>query len=340
MIARKLDRLTLPDPLVRTGIRALLKRRLRSLEHGTPEEQQARKDALIGQLGQGPIAIATDQANSQHYEVPAAFYTRVLGPTLKYSCCNWGPSVKTLPQAEISMLNLVLARAKIGNGMSVLDLGCGWGSFTLYAAQCFPQSRFVAVSNSSSQRAFIVQQAVRRGLRNIRVITSDINDLKLEERFDRIVSVEMFEHVRNYNALGRLVSSMLTNTGELFVHVFCHRQHPYLFEVQNDNDWMARYFFTGGTMPSADLLPRCFDTLTCSKRWHHNGAHYAKTAEAWLQNMDRHHQELQPLFRDTYGDEARRWWVYWRTFFMACAELFAYGHGKEWHVEHYSFRKA
>ena len=340
MITRKLDLLTLPDSLIRVGIRVLVKRRLKALRHGGSVQQEERKEELIKQLSQGPIAVATDEANDQHYEVPAAFYSYVLGPMLKYSCCHWPAGVTTLAEAEVAMMDLVIERAQIKDGQDVLDLGCGWGSFTLHAAQRFPQSRFVAVSNSNSQRVFITEQAARIGLENVSVITADINELKLSETFDRIVSIEMFEHMRKYQALGQLVSSMLKDDGQLFVHVFCHSKHAYLFEDKTDDDWMARYFFTGGTMPSADLLPRCFDTLSCTEQWWHSGDHYAKTAEAWLENMDRHRTELQPHFQETYGDEAKRWWVYWRTFFMACAEHFNYSHGAEWHIEHYTFRKS
>ncbi len=237
------------------------------------------------------------------------------------------------------MLTLTCERAGLADGQDVLDLGCGWGSFTLFAAARYPGSRFTAVSNSRTQRAFIEGEAARRNLPNVRVITADVNDFApAPASFDRVVSVEMLEHVRNYAALFARLRTWLRPGARLFVHVFCHARYAYPFEADGDSDWMARYFFTGGVMPSFDLLPRHDHDLVCREQWVVNGVHYSKTLEAWLARMDAGRRELMPLFRATYGEaNALRWWVYWRLFFLACSELFNYAEGTEWHVAHYVF---
>lgn len=327
----------LPDSVLRWGIRRLLRDRLKQ------EALSARRytdpvAAFMAELRSSPVAIHTVDANAQHYEVPTDFFLRVLGPCRKYSSCLWEGPVRTLAESEIAMLDLTSKRAQLVDGQQVLDLGCGWGSFSLYAAPRYPNSRFTAVSNSRTQKAFIDAEAARRGLTNLRVITCDINAFVPDQRFDRIVSVEMLEHVRNYDTLFARLRTWLEADGRLFVHVFCHDRFAYPFEVNGDNDWMARYFFTGGIMPSADLLPRFDRDLVCLEKWMVNGTHYAKTLEAWLVNMDGARDELMPLFRQTYGaDQALKWWVYWRIFFLACAELFNYREGREWYVSHYLF---
>ena len=327
-----LERDLLPDVLLRAGIRRLNRMRLR--------DEAARTDraAFVDGLKRSPIALHTAAANAQHYEVPAAFFERVLGPRLKYSAGYWADGARDLAQSEEHMLDLTCRRAGLADGQRILDLGCGWGSFTLYAAERFPAARIVAVSNSRSQREFIEARAKARGFPHVRVITSDINDFEAPGPFDRVVSVEMFEHVRNYERLLQRVASWLAPRGELFVHIFCHRRFAYPFEDEGDHDWMARHFFTGGLMPSAGLLGQFQRDLRLREQWEVNGRNYARTCEAWLENMDAHRAELLPLFAQTYGaDQARRFWAYWRIFFLACAELFAHEGGEEWFVSHYRF---
>ena len=327
----------LPDPILRWGIRRLLRDRL-NLEAANAAGSKDPVGDFMAQLAASPIAINTGEANAQHYEVPTDFYLRVLGPCRKYSSCLWDAPVAQLAEAEVAMLELTCRRAGIADGQAVLDLGCGWGSFTLFAAARYPGARFTAVSNSRTQKAYIDGEAARRGLTNVQVITADINAFAPPDTFDRIVSVEMLEHVRNYATLFGRLRTWLKPDGRMFVHVFCHDRFAYPFEIDGDNDWMARYFFTGGIMPSADLLPRFDQDLVCLQQWKVNGTHYAKTLEAWLVNMDRARRELMPLFKQTYGDaQALKWWVYWRIFFLSCAELFTFRGGQEWYVSHYLF---
>ena len=242
--------------------------------------------------------------------------------------------------SEDDMLELTCLRADLQNGQQVLELGCGWGSLSLYMAAKFPKSTFKVVSNSRTQKIFIDDTAKSRGIKNLAVITADINTFHIEEQFDRIVSVEMFEHMRNYQLLMKKVASFLKPDGRVFIHIFTHKQYAYLFEVKDDSDWMSKYFFTGGIMPSDDLLFYFNDDLVVQHHWHVSGTHYAKTSEAWLKNMDAHKAEIIPLFEETYGKgQALKWWVYWRIFYMACAELWNYNNGNEWIVSHYLFHK-
>src|SRR6185503_596551 len=329
-----------PDFLLRKRIRKLLKQRLADENKGNVEAQQEHLAALIGFLKSSPIAVNTADANQQHYEVPTKFYEYCLGKNLKYSSCYFKDGVTSLDQAEDDMLELTCNRAELADGQQVLELGCGWGSLSLYMAAKFPQSTFKVVSNSSTQKIYIDEQAKQRGIRNLTVITADINTFDIDERFDRVVSVEMFEHMRNYQRLMNKVASFLKPAGKLFVHIFTHKEYAYLFEVKDDTDWMSKYFFTGGIMPSDDLLFYFNDDLVVEKHWHVNGTHYGKTAEAWLANMDNHKAEIMPLFAATYGqDQALKWWVYWRIFYMACAELWNFNGGNEWMVSHYLFHK-
>jgi len=329
-----------PDFLLRKRIRKLLKQRLADENKGNVEAQQEHLAALIGFLKSSPIAVNTADANQQHYEVPTKFYEYCLGKNLKYSSCYFKDGVTSLDQAEDDMLELTCNRAELADGQQVLELGCGWGSLSLYMAAKFPQSTFKVVSNSSTQKIYIDEQAKQRGIRNLTVITADINTFDIDERFDRVVSVEMFEHMRNYQRLMNKVASFLKPAGKLFVHIFTHKEYAYLFEVKDDTDWMSKYFFTGGIMPSDDLLFYFNDDLVVEKHWHVNGTHYGKTAEAWLANMDNHKAEIMPLFAATYGQEqALKWWVYWRIFYMACAELWNFNGGNEWMVSHYLFHK-
>ena len=337
-----LERGLLPDALIRYGIRRLLAQRLRDEDRGDPESQQAHLMQLVDQLRSSPVAIETAAANEQHYEVPAKFYQHVLGKHLKYSSGYFKSGVTDLNQAEADMLSLTVERADLKNGERILELGCGWGSLSLYMAARFPNSQITGVSNSNSQREFILSQAAARGLTNLQISTCDVNVLQFpsDTQFDRVVSVEMFEHMRNYQTLLKRISTWLKPQGTLFVHIFTHQRYAYPFEVKDDTDWMAKYFFTGGIMPSDDLLLYFQDDLKLINHWQVSGQHYQKTAEAWLKNMDAHHQQLMPLFKQTYGDSnAVKWWNYWRVFFMSCAELWGYHHGKEWLVSHYLFKR-
>ncbi|HVW94832.1 MAG TPA: cyclopropane-fatty-acyl-phospholipid synthase family protein [Mucilaginibacter sp.] len=329
-----------PDVLLRKGIRKLLKQRLRDEDKGDTEAQQAHLMDLIAKLKASPIAVNTADANQQHYEVPTRFYQYCLGKNLKYSGCYFKPGVTSLDQAEDDMLALTCQRAELENGQDVLELGCGWGSLSLYMAARYPQSSFTVVSNSRTQKKYIDDQARERGLTNLTVITADMNVFSIGEKFDRVVSVEMFEHMRNYTLLMEKVASFLKPDGKLFIHIFTHKEYAYLFEVIDESDWMSKYFFTGGIMPSDDLMFYFNDHLAVEQHWHVNGTHYGKTAEAWLKNMDNNKHEIIPLFEDTYGkSEAVKWWVYWRIFYMACAELWNYNNGNEWMVSHYLFHK-
>lgn len=330
----------LPDGLVRLGIRQLLKQRLQDEFADDSERQSLRYRKLLHELRQSPIAIATDAANEQHYEVPADFFRFALGKHMKYSSCYWDEQTETLDQAEEKMLNLYLERAELAGQQKILELGCGWGSLTLAMAQHFPDSQITAVSNSNSQREFIQQRANELGLTNIEMITCDVNRLALDRHFDRIVSVEMFEHMRNYENLLSRVAGWLKPGGKLFVHIFCHRYLAYPFETEGDDNWMGRYFFTGGMMPARDTLLHFQKHLTLESQWDLSGSHYQKTAEAWLQNMDQSKKEIVKIFVETYGKrQARVWLQRWRIFFLACAELFGYRKGNEWMVAHYRFIK-
>ena len=330
-----------PDLLIRAGIRRLIRQRLREESAGGPQAQQARLEAFVKTLRASPIAIETRAANEQHYEVPAEFFRLVLGPHLKYSCAYWPPGVENLAAAEKAALALTAERAAIRDGDRILELGCGWGSFSLYAAARFSASRITAVSNSRSQREFITAEAARRGLANLEIVTADINVFDTAERYDRVVSVEMFEHMRNYALLLEKIHHWTNPGATLFVHVFAHRRFAYPFEVRDATDWMAEHFFTGGLMPSDDLLPRFQDHFRLCNHWVLDGTHYQRTAQSWVENLDAHSSDVRKLFASVYGErDALRWLIRWRVFFLACMELWGYARGEEWIVSHYLFDRA
>ncbi len=335
-----LEKNQIPDFLIRNRIRQLLEVRIKDETKATQELQQAHLLRIIEELKQSPIAINTAEANEQHYEVPTAFFQLVMGKHMKYSSCYWNADTHTLSDAETLALTDTCKHAELQNGMKILELGCGWGSLTMFMAAAYPNAQITAVSNSATQKQYIDATCTERGLKNVRIITADMNDFMLDEQFDRVVSVEMFEHMRNYKLLMKKISSMLKPDGKLFVHIFTHKAFTYYFEVADENDWMSKYFFTGGIMPSDDLLLYFNEDLKISNHWHWDGTHYQKTAECWLQNMDAHKGEVMPILAQTYGaGNATKWWVYWRMFFMACAELWGYKNGKEWFVSHYLFTK-
>ena len=328
-----------PDRVLRLGIRRLLKTRLAELHEGDAQARAALTQAFVDGMRVAPIALLPDMANQQHYEVPAAFFAAVLGPHRKYSACYWPAGVQTLEAAEAAALAVTCQRAGLADGQQILELGCGWGSLTLWMAQHYPAAQITALSNSQSQRQFIEAQATARGLLNVRVITCDINRFDTDQRFDRVVSVEMFEHLRNWPLAMAHVARWLLPDGRFFMHVFAHRGAPYAFVERDASDWMSRHFFSGGMMPSDDLALHCQDDLRVLQRWRWDGSHYQRTAEAWLANMDAQQDTLMPLLVQTYGTEADVWWVRWRLFFMSVAELFGFDSGQQWWVSHCLFDK-
>ena len=330
----------IPDLLIRQGIRRLLKTRLHEIDADDCERMAQNCQEFIAQLDRSAIAPVPHKANEQHYEVPAEFFVQVLGRHRKYSSCYWTAHTTSLDEAEAAALRITCERAGIEDGMRILELGCGWGSLTLWMAEHYPNARIVAVSNSRSQRVHISREALRRGITNVEVITVDMNDFTTEQRFDRVVSVEMFEHMRNYRELFHRVHDWLVPQGRFFMHIFCHRSAPYEFIDQGAADWMSRHFFSGGIMPSEDLPLRFQDHLKIKSTWRWNGEHYAKTANAWLKNMDLRRETVWPILEQTYGAEnAMQWWMRWRIFFMACAELFGFHNGQQWWVAHYCFER-
>jgi len=334
MVDLLLEKDLLPDRVVRLGIRRLLAQRL------AEESARYSAGAYVTDLKTRPIAEDTRAANEQHYEVPTAFYRYCLGKRLKYSGCLFPKGDETLDAAELHMLALYVARAQLADGQDILELGCGWGALSLYLAERFPHARIIGVSNSRTQKDHIDREAKARGLGNLRIVTCDMNAFEAAGRFDRVVSIEMFEHMKNYQRLLAHSAGWREPGGLLFVHTLTHARFSYHFVARNASDWMARYFFTGGQMPAHDLLTHFQDDLKLVSDWQVSGTHYQRTAELWLKNMDAHRDEILPLFADTYGaGHETKWWSYWRVFYLSCAELWGYHGGDEWLVSHYLFRK-
>jgi cyclopropane-fatty-acyl-phospholipid synthase len=329
-----------PEPFVRAGIRRLLRERL-ATESARSADPDAALQRFVREMARSEVAPAPHLANRQHYEVPASFFEVVLGRHMKYSSGLWGPATASLDDAEGDMLALTCERAGLEDGQRILDLGCGWGSLALFAAERHPRARITAVSNSRSQGAFVRARAAARGLGNVEVVTADVNGFAPRGRFDRVVSVEMFVHMRNWPELLRRVRGWLEPRGRLFVHVFAHRRLAYPFEVDGDGDWMARHFFTGGIMPSHDLLARLGGPFEVEARWIVTGTHYQRTAEAWLARLDASRERAVAALANVLPRrQAELQAGRWRIFFLACAELFGFAGGEEWLVSHHLLRPA
>ena len=327
----------IPDLLTRAGIRLLLLQRLREQAQEGPDQEWQAMMTFVEEMRQSPIALHTQEANEQHYELPPRFFELVLGSHLKYSCCHFPEGVTELEHAEASMLTLTCERAQLQDGQQILELGCGWGSLSLWMAKHYPNSSILAVSNSRPQREFIESRAQELSLTNLSVQTCDMNDFTTEQHFDRVVSVEMFEHMRNWQSLLERISNWLKPEGKLFIHIFSHRRYAYAFSSEGDSNWMGRYFFTGGIMPSNDLLLYFQKDLLLEQHWVLSGVHYQRTADAWLQMMDSQKGEILQTFRETYGKDADVWFQRWRMFFLATSEVWGFRGGNEWLISHYLF---
>ena len=329
----------IPDYFIRQGIVRNCENRLKNENVSNTEKVSLKKQIWIEQMKESPIALVPEKANEQHYEVPPAFFENVLGKHLKYSSGYWPDGVNSLDESEESMLELSFERAQLADGDSILELGCGWGSLTCYMASKLPNSKITAVSNSKDQKEHILNRCKNQGLDNIEVVTADMNDFETENKYDRVVSIEMFEHMRNYKKLLSKISSWLNDDGKLFIHIFTHQSVVYPFENQGEADWMAREFFSGGMMPSHDLLLHFQDDLIIDDVWSMSGTHYEKTSLAWVNKMDANKDSIMKIFLKTYGDDAKLWFQRWRIFFMSCEKLFGYNNGSEWGVSHYRFNK-
>lgn len=330
----------LPDFFIRLGISKLCGQRLTDANDLSLKAREEKHQKWVDILMESPIALVPEKANEQHYEVPPRLFELVLGAKLKYSSGYWPQGTSTLDDSEVEMLKLTSKRAALSDGQEVLELGCGWGSLTFHMALTYPNSKITAVSNSNDQRQFIEKKCDELKIKNIKVITADMNDFSSEKTFDRVVSIEMFEHMRNYDELLKRVCEWLKKDGKLFVHIFSHKEIAYPFEDKGEGDWMAREFFSGGQMPSHKLLT-CFSSrMKIEKDWRVEGTHYEKTSLAWLNKMDENKKEVLKLFEKTYGkNEASTWFQRWRIFFMSCEVLFGFNKGSEWGVSHYLFEK-
>jgi cyclopropane-fatty-acyl-phospholipid synthase len=331
---RFVERAPLPDAISQLGVAALVERASRSLsaQSGVSELEFAHG------MDDFPVALHVGAANRQHYEVPAEFFALTLGPARKYSCCLYKTGEETLAQAEKLALEATIERADLEDGQQILELGCGWGSLSLLMAERFPAARITAVSNSASQRCYIEQAAAERRLGNLHLVTADMNAFTPDQAFDRVVSVEMFEHMSNWRELLARIRGWLAPEGRLFIHVFTHRSTPYRFDHDDEADWIAQHFFTGGMMPSHGLITRFSGLFTLEKDWRWSGVHYQRTARDWLDNFDRNTKDIAPILAAVYGADADLWRRRWRLFFLATAGLFGHANGEEWGVSHYRLR--
>ncbi len=335
------ERGMMPDMLIRSGIRTLCTKRIGDCVPDDPAAKEIARSNFASLMREGPLAPVPEAANEQHYEVPEDFFALALGERRKYSACYWSDGCSSLDEAETTSLRITCERAQIEDGMSILELGCGWGSLTLWMAEQYPNAKITAVSNSSSQRAYIESEAQSRGLTNVCVITCDMNVFQTEAMFDRVVSVEIFEHMRNYDLLLSRICSWLKPSGKLFVHIFAHKDSAYEFMTQGADNWMGRYFFTGGIMPAQQIFREFEEHMRVASEWVWEGTHYQKTAEAWLTNLDQNKNRVITLFRKAMPtSEAKRMYHRWRIFFLACAETFGFRGGTEWVVGHYLFEPA
>ena len=334
--ASLVERTPIPDALTRLGIEYLVSRTRRRLAL-LPADFEAK---FAQEMRDYSIALNTQEANDQHYELPADFFAIVLGPRRKYSSCLYPKSSETLAEAEVIALEETMAHAALADGQRILELGCGWGSLSLSMAEKYPNARITGVSNSHSQRAYIMGQAQARGLSNIEIITADMNVFEAQGPFDRIVSVEMFEHMSNWDQLLRKARGWLSPDGRMFMHVFTHRAQPYRFETEDKEDWIAQHFFTGGIMPSHGLIGHFGESFSVEEEWRWSGAHYERTALQWLENFDANIEAVSKLMAETYGPDASVWTRRWRLFFLATAGLFGHRGGDEWGVSHYRLKPA
>jgi cyclopropane-fatty-acyl-phospholipid synthase len=330
------ERVPLPDLIVRAAIQRLCSRTATRLASGNAESDAS----VAGEMAARAVAEYTDEARARHHEVPAAFFAHVLGPNRKYSSCFYKEPKSTLQEAEEEALRQTVEHADLGNGQAILELGCGWGSLSLWMARQFPRSEITALSNSHAQREYIEAEAAARGLKNLRVITQDTNLFDPERRFDRIVSVEMFEHVMNWRELMTRMRSWLKPDGRFFMHIFTHRAGAYRFDRTDGEDWIARHFFSGGVMPSHHLIRQYADLFEVEKEWRWSGTHYQRTALDWLGRFDAQHDEIEAILRKAHGSDTALWMRRWRRFFLVTSGLFGYADGSEWGVSHYRMKAA